>query len=406
MKKYFKWIKIAESNFFDICFILGTGWNALHEALPVLVWIKEHHSDVKILSIIGENNAKEQTLLNEKYYKLLLEYSDGLIMQDWMQTGFYPLRRLHLSIHKKIYRKYMPVQMDNLLKGIGIKNVIYADSKLPVFRYIFDKYLPQMGVRYYNTGEISFESMGEFLGDLPVDCVKYTSVYFAKDEIYAQNLRKQFKNLKVVMLGSPKLDPWWLDKHKKLFCDKNEYIGGGENKIAIALPKLDDRNRLTANEKEQLNLFMNNNKKFDYIIAFHPRDDIRHREKFLKKINVKYKVWDGDLMTLSEISDVLVYVGQSTGQADCIVTEKPLILFYDDFVPKEGLYTLPNGKHGVFFQLHDIVLHARTAKELSEKIYGCLHEGLWDKYMYKYKEYIPRLSSCKLIAEYILDDNK
>ena len=412
LKSYFKWAKQSSVKAYDVCFLVGTGWHSVHEQIPIMVWLKEKCDNVSVLTVVPEDNGLEVSNYAKDTFAILMKYSDAVIIQNWMQTKCSLLSRLHLSIHKKIMRKYLAVQLDELFREIKIGNIFWGeDNKTLAFSYMWKKFPPNKH-NYYCISGSSFPKTCRLFDvgkseAYPSDPVLLETTKFMVNEVERNEV---YRYKKGVYTGSPLFDSWWRRKSQSLFSsaklNKNDRIV-----IAIALPRLDSTSlvRLTAFEQQGIIDFMNNNRQFEYLISFHPRDSYRLKSFFLNKIYADYEICGEGLVVQSACSDMLVFCGLSTGVGDSLVTGKPVVEFYDDTLKDRfstnWWYKDNDGFYGTYFYVNKLLPHARTAAELKQCIYDCLHDNLWTKYKDRYKSHIEIMPSCQLIAEQLLKRN-
>ena len=403
MKKYFKWEKTSNTKVFDVCFLIGEGWHSLHEQIPVLIYLKEKCENVKVLTIIPENNGKEMSLYAGKTYEILLKYSDAVIIQDWIASRCRMISRLHLSIHKKVIRRYMANQLDGLLDEIEIKNVFYGeDFNALGCLYVWGRY-PPSHTNYYCIGGNSFpETLNAInLGTInryPDDPILLSTTKFAVAEVEKISSYR-FRN--VIVSGSPLHDPWWKKRFKDIYN-----IGDMSPKtgvVSVALPKMEIPRRFTSFEIDEIITFINSNPQWKILLSFHPREERKKKNMFLKRLKTCYDICGDGLVIQAALADVLVYCGLSTGVGDAIATGTPIIEFYDDEFECEyrgqRWYQDEAGKSGTYFYVNDLLPHARTAAELQKKVNGCLCDGEWERYGQKCAKHIQSLSSCKIITD-------
>ena len=380
---YFKWEKRTDDTCFELCFVLDAGWNTLQEFLPVLVWLKEKHEDVRILTVAIENNFEEMSILEKKLWEALKEYSDAILVQKWLPSRVKLFSRLSLSIHKKIVKKILYRNRDKLL-NIQIKNVLFSDDNCQGFKFIYDYFGKTIDGYYIRHDQSSC---------VGILCVKSNSENLIEDK-YATTDWYMYKNLPLalrniaVVTGGAKLDPWWMNR-KKYVVGSSMIDRGSRPCIAIALPKLDDIGRFSQKERDLLLHFMHDNKGYMYLIKFHPRDLQKERALFLRQLkHIDYKLMDVGLDMLAECSDLLIFCGLSSGGADALVYDKPYIEFYDDSIYRSEFYKLQNGKYGTLLHKENCVPHANDDEELNDLVAKYLNKNAWLEYKGRYRKYV------------------
>lgn len=332
---------ICEKNFVctsedvNILFVMNHCWNLADAYLPVLVWLKEHYKNIKIIGVLYGMNAGINMKKEKFLWKNMKEIMDCIIVNDYspleIRTSENKIKKfiLHLKKIEEINRK--SAQLPSSLKLIfneKIQDINFilkgTDSDDKVLQFVHEYFPNAINMIHPHGGYLAVNHEKR----MPQCYFDYYLLINRKDLKYSCNDIEK----KIIEIGSPRYDKWWrkrllqADELKKLQFKLNNK----EKVILCIFGELGDDYRIS---KIKFNEFisvvseiLNKNKSYQLIVKLHPKNNPDDFERYLRGIDGEQVYFSTlQLMQLSAISDLVLVPGISTGIIDAIISGKPTI---------------------------------------------------------------------------------
>lgn len=367
---------------YNIIFLIDYCWNIVDAYLPVLYWLNKNFDNVRIIAIIYVDNAGKKREEEEFLYKYLKEYSDIIILNDYLDNKINNTtikilkiiedisdrakkrQQLLLSLDEILNNNFMFKKVDVVLKDNG------ADDDIK--KYINFKYSKAKCFTHPHTGFLAMTK------NTIKQIACYADFHTQIDCFYEYD----YKGIedRIVVIGTPRYDRWWIEHIIK----QEDFLNSQENRkaknfkktIVLFLGELFDDKRMLPEEFERFinsinSIFMKNKECF-LIIKLHPKNNSNQIEDLLLNIDKEqWMVSNFQCMQLAYIADLVICPGISTSIMDALVLGKTTIEYSEGNI-KDFRYLCDDGKYGSFVRYHKLAICVDN-KEYLEKI---VHEIL------------------------------
>jgi len=343
-------------NVKNILILIDTSWGEIDWILPICQYIKSNYPEIT-QSVLFNHLDSNAILKGNTFLKnLLLNCVD-----NWYET-----KDFLKPVHKRIFNIFMRI----FNKTIRSKLTIFQENH--IFEYFFRIFPPNKKMMNKIKPDVLLKDESQDKGtrkrivdiarkmgarevifphatciyNIPIskksDSQK-TPTRFADDILcntkeMTQLLNKRNKTYKnkTHAVGIPRYDDWWIqfildnwDRHgfkKKVYDSK---------KTIFLLFTV----RPTASSFTKETLSATFHEIVDTVISFpgsflivkpHPRQDLKHLKSLLNKYDKKrWTIDQSQAMSLSSISDIVIYMGRGSAVLDALSAGKPTILYKD-----------------------------------------------------------------------------
>ena len=378
---------------------LDHSWNSLEWCLPGFFYMKAHY-DVNLIFFASELGIWDRCQEEDRIYSLIQDIFDVIIINtvNISEYGY---------VKRKIWRLKKSLLKEQSLRYFfdEAKIDILVEMLNPTFVHEYFRHFHPETICITHEHSVFQQSLNTFsCGEVSLPDVDY---YFCSDRALF-NLVDDINKSKVIVIGAPQLDSWWIEYISKeaIFLLKDQ-LNDSKKTILVLLPAMLDDERLYGADKVALcRVLKEYLDDVNIVLKFHPRETHDVRMNFLKTICSDYMEKSIFITTIntecvSRFVDCVIVAGETSAAAGAIINDVPVIEFHSN--AKLPTFYYENGVYGTLFLVKKLVIGAINYDSLKYAIDSVFISNLWDNYKNKYKEYIhhDNLAS-KRFAEFLM----
>lgn len=388
------WKKSLNKNKdYHLCVFVTAG-NFIEHVMPIIIWLKEHYTCY--ISIVLYDIADCYIDNNPDGMKLLQNYVDRIISKHAYKTDSFIGRFIgNIKFGKMIDYAWDTDSVNAFLMTRDVLNCPWTAK--------IKKRFPKAVITTMESTCFNGSNIPAYGGGWPQAPIDYMVVpdFISYKGICSSKIKHK------CVIGSPKLDYWWVKKQIKkegyLFFDDVKHRKKGKKTMLFIFAAMDKRTRFVKKEKSDFSKIVFDLKdEYFFIFKFHPRDTREYRDKFIRtwvKPGVEYIICEYDIVVCSEFVDMSVILGITSGAAELWLRDKPVITFFNRKIPRPEITDRDCNQHGgveTYFEKNNLINHADTIDEFKCLIM-CAQNG--------YADFITKKESKKEIVPCIGDNS-
>lgn len=372
---------------------------------PIAVWLKQCNCFMTLL-FCGKNVEKEYIARYPQKFAELKDCFDNIIIHpDFSHKSRYQQKIIDFKF--RVIWEYLSFyeRIDTFL--FSQFHFLDMDFKIRMARRF-------PGARMVMLFEGTFLFQPVMIWDPNPLYVDY--VIFPNRAAYAGKKSKYIKH--VVAIRSPKLDPWWRKRSlREVWLNDAINFSSLKHKhiIICAFSRLTAiSGTFTEGERDSFRkALLGLMGQFSFIFKFHPAETCSMRDDFTARWIPDGVDWiesELDLLQLTHCGEVFVVVGLTTGIADVILENTPIINFYNnrDNISQRREFESVVEIDGVVedeYVYRHMIMHANNDVELRNMIYKTVYNQEEKISTKRFEEFLPKeMNSCEIIAKILLQN--